>query len=148
MGPSWLVRSVGVSLAILAATACEPPFVERGFGVWFRNGADVPVIVQFVTGGYGVGYLVSAGEIGGSYLGLGPMTWSARVRIVTNGCYVLWDEVVKDAPSGSVVVAADMSVRLVTSGAGVEPDPSEVPIPAARETGNCLPKGIEYSPSE
>jgi hypothetical protein len=134
-------------IAILAASVavgCDP-----GFGVWFRNDSNAPVIVQFIQqdGQYGTGFAVDAKSIGGSYLGLGTTTWSSHVRVVASeDCKLLWERHVDASPSGVVLVDASGAVSLVTSGPETKPAASEVPIPAVTETKKCLPKGVEFSP--
>jgi hypothetical protein len=131
-------------LTVFVAVACDP-----GFGVWFRNDSNAPVVIQFIQPGgqYRTGFPVDAESIGGSYLGLGVTTWSAHVRVVASEDFkLLWEQDVQASPSGVVQVDASGVVTLVTSGPATEPAASEIPIPAVPETKKCLPKGVEFSP--
>jgi hypothetical protein len=133
-----------VILTVVVFAACDP-----GFAVWFRNDSDATVIVQILgpSGESGTGFVLEPESVGGSFVGLGSTTWSSRVRVVdAESCEPLWEQDVKSSPSGVVWVDASGTVSLVTDGPESEPTESQIPLPAATQTKDCLPEGIEYSP--
>jgi hypothetical protein len=134
-----------LALIAFAISACG----DTGFAFWFRNETDSAVAIQFIErdGGSGTGFSVGPNTVGGSFLAIGPTTWSGRLRVVAiDGCTPLGEHDVLEAPGGAVIVSEGGGVRVISAGPGSEPEASEVPIPAAPETGTCFPDGVTYAP--
>jgi len=141
---AWLV-SVLLLLAVTAGCRHTGPAGE-GFAFWFRNDSQSDGIVQFLTDDppQGFGYSVAAAHTGGSFFGL--TLYSGRIRVVTTDCRIMLEKTVTRSRGGAVVVAPGGHATFVDHAPDGGGPPLGISNDAVPETGDCVPKGVEYTP--